>query len=421
MTTIATEASCADGGPRSSGFAVRALTTQDWPAAKAVDGLAFGYQPDDDFLDTVALPTYEISRFTGVFDTDLGDQLVGIGAIQSRNMTLPGQRPTPVAAVTWVAVRPDQQRRGILRQVMTHQLHGLHQSAGESVAILTASEGGIYGRFGYGNAESRVRLTVPAPAEFKPGVEVQRVRQVLRDEAMSAIKLRYAAAQSTTTGFLSRSDADWAARFSDHPKAARGRTPFRYVLHADGYAVYHLVEGWNDAGPDQTLELDEICATTPLAWASIWNFLLRHPLTRTVKYRMGWADDPLPLLLANPRGMTQEHTDHVWVRLVDLQRAMPLRSYSSAVSVVIRIADEFCPWNAGVWRLELDGDGGTAPPPAAPPAIEADITDLGSAFLGGTRIARLASAGRVTGSPEAVLALDSAFAGPLHPWTPEGF
>src|ERR1700712_2388283 len=36
--------------PALSGFVVRPLTDADWPAAKAVDGLAFGYQPDDDFL-----------------------------------------------------------------------------------------------------------------------------------------------------------------------------------------------------------------------------------------------------------------------------------------------------------------------------------------------------------------------------------
>jgi hypothetical protein len=50
-----------------------------------------------------------------------------------------------------------------------------------------------------------------------------------------------------------------------------------------------------------------------------------------------------------------------------------------------------------------------------------DIADLGAAFLGGTRIARLAAAGRVAGSPDAISALDSALATSLHPWTPEGF
>ena len=80
--------------PALSGFVVRPLTDADWPAAKAVDGLAFGYQPDDDFLDTVALPTYDMGRFTGVFDPELGGMLVGIGGIQSRDLTLPGRGPT---------------------------------------------------------------------------------------------------------------------------------------------------------------------------------------------------------------------------------------------------------------------------------------------------------------------------------------
>ena len=314
--------------PAPSGFVVRPLTDADWPAAKAVDGLAFGYQPDDDFLDTVALPTYDIGRFTGVFDPELGGRLVGIGGIQSRDLTLPGRGPTPVAAVTWVAVRPDQQRRGILREVMTHQLHGL-RGGGEPIAILTASEGGIYGRFGYGLAEARVRLSISAPAAFRPGVAVERMREVDRDEAITAMKPLYRETQPTRTGFLSRSDLDWAGRFSEHPKAIQGRSPLRFAIHANGYAAYRITENWNERGPDHTLEVDEICASTPLAWSSIWNFLLHYPMVRTVKYRMAWVDDPLQDLLADPRALAMEHTDHVWVRLVDLPSAVPLRTYSA--------------------------------------------------------------------------------------------
>ncbi len=403
------------------GFVVRPLTDADWPAAKAVDGLAFGHQPDDDFLDTVARPTYDIGRFTGVFDPALDNQLVGIGAIQSRKLTLPGRGPTPVAAVTWVAVRPDQQRRGILREVMTHQLYGLHARGAEPIAILTASEAGIYGRFGYGNAEGRYRLKVAAPAEFKPGVTVERIREVGRKEAMSAMKPCYTAEQSTRTGYLSRSDLDWARRFSEHPEVARDRSPLRFALHPNGYAVYHVVEGWSDRGPDHILELSEICASTPLAWASMWHFLLHYPMVRTVRYPMAWTDDPLQDLLADPRMLALDHTDHVWVRLVDLARAVSLRAYSAPAHVVARVSDAFCPWNAGVWKLDLGVDGGSATPSAEPAQVEIDITDLGAAFLGGTRLARLAAAGRLTGSAAATDALDAALACSLRPWTPEGF
>ncbi len=48
-----------------SDFFVRALTQSDWPAAKAVDAAAFGYEPDEDYLDNVSFPAQDISRFTG--------------------------------------------------------------------------------------------------------------------------------------------------------------------------------------------------------------------------------------------------------------------------------------------------------------------------------------------------------------------
>jgi predicted N-acetyltransferase YhbS len=131
-----------------SSFLVRALADADWPDAKALDAAAFGYEPDHDYLDTISLPAQDIRRFIGVFDPALDSRPVGIAAIQSRTINYPGGRAFPVAAVTWVGVRPDQQRRGILRQLMKAQLHDLHDSGGEPIAILTASEGGIYGRFG---------------------------------------------------------------------------------------------------------------------------------------------------------------------------------------------------------------------------------------------------------------------------------
>ncbi len=421
MTDTTTKPPAPATAPGTGGFVVRALTTEDWPAVKAVDGAAFGYVPDDDFLDTVALPTYDMRRFTGVFDPELDGTLVGIGGIQSRDLTLPGRRTTPVAAVTWVAVRPDQQRRGILRQVMTHQLHGLRGDAAEPIAILTASEAAIYGRFGYGNAESRLRLSISAPAALKPGVAVDRMWEVGRDDAITAMKPLYAANQPTRTGFLSRSDLDWESRFSEHPKVARGRSPRRFALHPNGYAAYHIIENWNERGPDHTLEVEEICGSTPLAWASIWNFLLHYPMVRTVKYPMAWADDPLQDLLADPRALSMQQTDHVWVRLVDLARAIPLRTYAAPARVVVRVDDDFCPWNSGAWQLELSGTGGRATATDDAAEIELGIADLGAAFLGGSRIARLAASGRITGSAGAIDLLDAALAGSLRPWTPEGF
>ncbi|MET3804265.1 putative acetyltransferase [Nakamurella sp. UYEF19] len=403
------------------GLVLRPLTMDDWPAAKALDGAAFSYHPENDFLDDLVLPTLEIGRFIGAFDPALGHLLVGIAAIQSRDLTFPGRGPSPVAAVTWVGVRPDQQRRGILRTLMTQQLHGLHRDRQEPVAILTASEAGIYGRFGYGSATQTTRLTVSTPAVVRTGTRLEPVRQLDLDEALPIMKVLHSRVRAEIPGFLDRSEAVWSLLFSEHPAGRGGKDPRRFAVHHDGYVAYRTTSSWTDRGPDGTLTISELCATTPVARASLWSHVLNYPLVRKVEYPKAWVDEPLPELLENPRAVESSLGDHVWVRLVDLPRSLALRTYSAKADVTVRVVDDFCPWNDGTWRLALTADGGRATPTAEAPEVTLGIADLGATFLGGTRLPRLALAGRVTGSARGIDALDAALAVTLAPLCPEGF
>ena len=74
-----------------------------------------------------------------------------------RSMTVPGGS-VPTAAVTVVTVSPTYRRRGLLTAMMKHQLEDIHRRS-EPVALLWASESLIYGRFGYGHATPRLRIS----------------------------------------------------------------------------------------------------------------------------------------------------------------------------------------------------------------------------------------------------------------------
>ena len=76
----------------------------------------------------------------------------------TQTMVTPGGS-VPIAAVTVVTVAPSFRRRGLLREMMTHQLTDVAKRGREPVALLWASESSIYGRFGYGEALNRYRLT----------------------------------------------------------------------------------------------------------------------------------------------------------------------------------------------------------------------------------------------------------------------
>ena len=83
-------------------------------------------------------------------------------------MIVPGGS-VPVAAVTLVTVAPAYRRRGLLRAMMTHQLEDIAARGVEPVALLWASEHAIYGRYGYGETLSRLRLSGTDPhADLRP-------------------------------------------------------------------------------------------------------------------------------------------------------------------------------------------------------------------------------------------------------------
>ena len=78
----------------------------------------------------------------------------------------PGSSASPAApsrqrTVRWSGVQPTHRRRGVLPRMMTHQLADI-RCRGEPIAVLWASEGRIYQRFGYGWPQSGQRSRSPA-------------------------------------------------------------------------------------------------------------------------------------------------------------------------------------------------------------------------------------------------------------------
>ena len=399
---------------------LRTLTPEDFPAAVELDGLAFGYDPDRGFLDEVVGPTLEFDRMIGVFDP-AGSALLGTTAALTKDLTFPGKGPAAVAAVTWVGVHPGERRRGILRRMMRFQLDQLRAS-GEAVAILTASDPAIYPRFGYGRSADRVRMSLVAHAAVRhPAGEPDRVTEMMRTQALPIVRARYDAVARTSPGYLSRSDAVWAWLYADHPEAKGGASNLRFAIHPDGFASFRVDLSWGDRGADSTVLVHELCAGTPQARSALWAYLLNLDLTGKVVHRRGWPDDPILDLVANPRGAVDWSSDHIWMRIVDLERAIDLRSYSADVDLVVEITDDFCPWNAGRWRVQLSATGGRVVRSDEPAVIRLDIRDLAAAFLGGTPVARMAAAGCVTGDGTAIDELHDALITRLKPHCPESF
>jgi predicted acetyltransferase len=98
--------------------------------------------------------------------------------------------------------------------------------------------------------------------------------------------------------------------------------------------------------------------------------------------------------------------------------ALSARAYAADPDVVLEVADVFCPWNAGRYRL---ADGGCEPTDAEPD-LALDAAALGAAYLGGTLLSELGLAGRVAElRPGALARASAAFRADVAPWCPEIF
>ena len=98
----------------------------------------------------------------------------------------------------------------------------------------------------------------------------------------------------------------------------------------------------------------------------LWDHLLKLSLTRSVKWWGGAEDLELPHMLFDARAVTMRVDDGLYVRLVDVPRALAQRTYHAPLDVVLDVADDVCPWNAGRWRLAAAPGGATCEPTTAP-------------------------------------------------------
>ena len=368
--------------------------------------------------------TIEPDRLVAAFDDEIP---VATTAAFTFRLTVPGGE-VAAAGVTAVGVEPGHRRQGLLRSLMRQQLDDV-RGRGEPLAVLWASESAIYQRFGYGlgTLNGSFEIDRGRTAWLRPWEPEGRMRLVDEAEALATFPPVYERMRRVTPGALTRTEDWWRwgiLRDAEHSR--RGASPkFRYLYEVDGaaegYAIYRVKTEWDDRGPKSQLLVVEAMALTPRAERAVWSFLFGVDLMRTTKAGRVSMPHPLLLELADPRALGLTTGDGLWVRLVDLPAALAARRYGAAGTLVLEVADAFCLWNAGRWRLVATGEAASAAAVVertdGPADLSLDVADLAAAYLGGIRVADLARAGRVAElTAGALRRADALFASDRAPW-----
>lgn len=339
-------------------------------------------------------------------------------------MTVPGG-VVRTAGLSVVGVMPTHRRRGILRRMMRAQLDDTRRRA-EPVAALWASEDTIYGQFGYGQASFCGDIDVPksAAAFARPHQARGTLRILGEDEALAPIAEVYDRVRIAQPGMLARSADWWRLRRLADPENRRqgGGELNRAVLYHDarpaGYALYRIHQQFESGVTAGHLQVVEAVGDGAGATRDVWRFLLDIDWVARVRANLLPLDHPLLFLMARPRELRFRVHDGLWVRLVDLPAALAARRMGDGAPVVFEVADAFCEWNAGRWRIGAAGAERTM----EEAELELDVSALGSAYLGGFTFRQLAWAGRVTEHRAGAIArADALFPSDGAPWCLEVF
>ncbi|MFC8099069.1 GNAT family N-acetyltransferase [Streptomyces sp. NPDC057363] len=381
-------------------------------------------------------------RSLGAFDDE---RCVATYRSFAQEITAVGGAQVPADAVSNVTVTATHRRRGLLTRMMAQDLAAAKER-GDVVATLIAAEYPIYGRYGFGPATTMTEWTVDVPRagldrrwaapeaggriDLVDGEDVRKLGPELHERLRRAQPGAVSRAElwwQTRTGVLSVYDTPWIEPFYAVYRTADGEV--------EGMASYRADDHWGDAKqPLNTATVDWLLAVTPAAERALWHYLCSIDWITTVK--SGWRapDDLLPHLLPDPRAARiTTQADWLWVRILDVVRALEARTYEGQGSLVLEVVDRWgSPRSSGAesgggltggrWRLEAGEDGASCTPTTESAHLVLDVAELATLWLGDESAVRLAALGRVEEvRAGAARVADALLRTSRRPWCPDMF
>ncbi|WP_314254159.1 GNAT family N-acetyltransferase [Streptomyces kutzneri] len=372
----------------------------------------------------------DFSRMQGAFDPDSGRCVAALRSFP-QELTVPGGAAVRATAISNVGVLPTHRRQGLLTRMMDAEFAAA-ETRGDALATLIAAEYPIYGRYGFGPATSLVeweidvartgldrRLSAPVDGGRIELVDVEELRRV-GPELHERLRAR-------TPGAVDRDERWWSVATGLEQWSYR---PYQDKFHAvyrtaegevAGLAVYSADDHWTDAKvPQNTVQVRDLLAVTPQAERALWQFLCS--IDWVLKVRTGYRapDDLAPQVLPDPRAArVVSAADFMWVRVLDVVRALGARTYEVPGVLVLEVTDGTGP---AAGRYRLDAGTGVCERTEEAADLRLDVAELGSLYLGDASAVRLAALGRVTEErPGAAALADAVFRTARRPWCPDIF
>ena len=369
-------------------------------------------------------------RTTGVWDDSAVDPVTPVATVSSwpTELTVPGHRSVTGWAISAVSVAPTHRRQGVARALLEAELRTA-RSLNVPVAILTVSEATIYGRYGFAPAARAAEISVDTSRTKWAGpVASGRVQFVTAEQLEPDGRRLLEEVRLTIPGHIEFPEYRWKRLLGLHVTEDDASKDVRFVRYDDavgqpqGFAVYRITE--TERGENQqVLTVLHLVAATDDAYAGLWRYLTEMDLVCEVKAPLRSVDEALAWQLSNGRALRKTtEQDHLWIRILENERALEARRYFAPGRIVLEV-DDALGFAAGRTLLEIAADGsasatafdGAIPDDAA--AIALGVNELAALYLGGVSATTLARAGRITELTDgAAVAVDGAFRSDPAPW-----
>jgi predicted acetyltransferase len=414
------------------GLALGLVDTSDstafaaWLQAEA-RGFHDGVQPReivDAWVDGLAY-----RRTTGVWDERVADSSEPVATVSSwaGPLTVPGERAVDAWSISAVTVSPTHRRRGIARKLLEAELRTAH-SLGVPIAALTVSEATIYGRYGFAPSAMTADWTIDTRrATWAGPVAHGRLQFVSIDELLELAPALIERVRLVSPGQVQ----PWPLLFRrlvgllGDGKESKALRAVRYDDAAgtpQGFALFKVTESASEMF-GHSLEVVFQTSATDDAYAGLWRFLLEMDLVGEVTARMRSIDEPFAWQVSDFRAVRRTaQRDHLWTRIIDVEKTLAARLYSAHGTVVLEVADALG-YAEGTFLLEIADDGrATVGPlhaevPDDAAHIALDVSALSALYLGGVSAVTLTRSGRITELREgSASAVDGSFRSTVAPW-----
>ena len=262
-------------------------------------------------------------------------------------------RAVRIAGVTQVSTHPAHRRRGYLRAVTQRHFERLHEAGEVAFAGLHPAWVSIYQRYGYGSVHQRHGYRIaPRDIGFHRTLALSgRLRELDPVRDFSTLVEVYRRYREDRTGLVHRGRAMWFAGALQAPPAGWNQVVLGYEEAGEvlGYVAFAY-----GGGRPRELVVTDLFALSAAAHQALWGALAGYDNVDVVVWDNAPADDPLPLMLAEPRRLNRFVRDGIMARLVTVPAALAQRRFAAGGGLRFRLHDGFCAWNDGAWEVATE-------------------------------------------------------------------